>query len=245
MTNQLQRHPIGLALVVPDDVQDKEEAGDRRLAVIRNDRACTMNWLRKASDRPQPRIKSEINLQTEFVMINPPESSDQDADIDYDVPKGCVLTGHLQVSAEPYLNVRAVEIRLEALYRYLHEPKVWKQGVIFNLHRSFNPEEVVTTLSEDGTLLHHKLYFAITIPSSMPTFEQTRTAGMTHQVIASTEFGVNSTSPGFLKGIRRNSSVEQLERLQSNPPDLETQSFSGGYVYMPMRELSINVIARS
>ena len=203
-----------------------------------------MNWIWKASDRPQPRIKSEIQLQTDFVMINPPESSDRELEVELDVPKGSVLTGELLVSAEPYLNVRAVEIRLEVMYRYLQEPKTWKEGVIFNLRRSFHTDEVVSSLNEDGSLLNHKLYFAITIPSSMPTFEQTRTTSMSHQVIASTELGFNSTSPGFLKNIRRSSSVEHLDRSQTEALDLETQSFSGGYVYMPMRKLFSSAVGQ-
>jgi hypothetical protein len=200
-----------------------------------------MNWIWKTADRPQPRIKSDIHLQTDFVVVNPPESTERDVELEMDVPTGSVLTGELVVSAEPYLNIRSIEIRLEVLYRYLHEPKVWKQGIIFNLHRAFHPDEVNTSVSEDGTLLYHKLYFAITIPSSMPTFEQTRATSMTHQVIAVTELGFNSSSQGFLKHIRRNSSIEHLDRSQADAPDLETQSFSGGYVYMPMCEFRSSI----
>jgi len=193
-----------------------------------------MQWIWK-SDRPQPRVVTDISLQTDTVVVSPPASIDVDTDTNAEVSRGTNLTAELLITSEPYLYIRNIEIRLECIYRYRSsEQEKWVSGTIFNLHRSFSSEDLTSSISDDSSLLQHKLPFAITIPSSTPTFEETSTASMRHQVVSVVELGFNSSSRGFLKQMRRTSSVEHIEDLKKDA--MNTESFAGGMVYMPMRK---------
>jgi hypothetical protein len=183
----------------------------------------------------KPHIQTEVLLTNDVIVLHPPDSYQSHLDPLFDDNENTTVTGEVKIVSEPWLNVQSIQVGFLVLYR-LKVGEDWTERTILEIYHSFEPEEIVSSLSNDGKYIKRVVDFTVSIPSHLATFEKTNSASVVSHIRAIVTFGFNSQSseqlarrlkPGLLK-------EEKLDNPSWN--HLIQDSFAQGLVYRPMQD---------
>lgn len=174
----------------------------------------------KPSTLPAPRLTAQIHLQNDIVVVHPRSSSSVGPPaLDDDSPAvqdDTLLSGHVTILAQPYLNLYSIRVGLVAVCRNkaVADPDT-KETIIFERYKSFDLEEIeYTSLVSPSTpnhLISRKIDFDILVPASLPTYEHSPYGIVLAQVRLAVDFGYAVTPSGLI-------SAETVEYVKANPP---------------------------
>lgn len=160
----------------------------------------------------RPPVSTHVHFESEYIIVYPiHEEQEPDQGPNGDHPDFTFFTGTAVVKTEPYVNIRSIQVGVEVHYSYqLPDEAEWTSGIIFQQYRTFEPHEVTASLLQDENLLSHTAHFVITIPSSLPTYEHTKTAHVKGELKAIVEYGFNSSSAELLHHLKPKSVTENM-----------------------------------
>lgn len=173
--------------------------------------------LLKPSSLPPPRLTAQIHLQNDIVIVHPqPASGPSFDDETLSVQDETLLSGHVNIVAQPYLNLYTIRVGLVVVYRSkAAEDSDTQETILFERYKSFDLEEIqytsVVPPSTPNHLISRRIDFDILVPASLPTYEHSKYGIVLAQVRLDVDFGYAVTPAGLM-------SAETLDYIRANPP---------------------------
>ena len=180
----------------------------------------------KPSSLPPPRLTAQIHVQNDIVIVHPRATSGRSFDEDIlHIQDETLLSGHVNIIAQPYLNLYTIRVGLVVLSRTKAGADAKTQEtIIFERYKSFDLEEIqYTAIVQPSTtkhLINRRIDFDILVPASLPTYEHSKYGIVLAQVRLDVDFGYATTPAGVI-------SAETLEYIRSNPP-VQMKDDAGG-----------------
>jgi hypothetical protein len=193
----------------------------------------TSLWGNTSSQKPH--IKTDVLLTNDVIVLHPTDSYQSHQNPLFDDNESTTVTGEVKIVSEPWLNVQSIRVGFLVLYR-LKVGDAWTERFILEIYHSFEPEEIVSSLSDNGKYIKRVVDFTVSIPSHLATFEKTSSASVVSHIRAIVTFGFNSQSSDQLaRNLKAGFSKE--EKLE-NPSwsNLIQDSFAQGLVHRPFHD---------
>ncbi|GHJ89169.1 hypothetical protein NliqN6_5571 [Naganishia liquefaciens] len=171
----------------------------------------------KPSSLPPPRLTAQIHVQNDIVIVRPRATSGPSLDDDaLHIQDETLLSGHVNIIAQPYLNLHSIRVGLVVLSRTKADTdSKTRETIIFERYKSFDLEEIqYTSIVQPSTtkhLINRRIEFDILVPASLPTYEHSKYGIVLAQVRLDVDFGYATTPAGLI-------STETLDYIRSNPP---------------------------